>query len=190
MRKLSNWIGSLPKRSFLGLPASLLYSKSTTKRCDMRTGYVYFIAYNDEELRKYHPVIKIGMTYDIDRRLKNLSTASAIPLILAGFIPSAHPKLIEDRLHIQFSKRRLNGEWFQVDKSMLEELHQLEILSSKIDQLFELDDNLEEIELMRIKIKRMEKAIKRRDEKIKELCACIKRLDPISYSVIANRLSV
>jgi hypothetical protein len=154
----------------------------------MKTGYVYFVAYGNEELRKYHPVIKIGMTYNIEKRLANLSTASAIPLILAGFIPSDHPDFLENHLHCRFGKRRLNGEWFKVDAEMLRDLTLMNITNSRIEELFVLDDNITEIEILRAEVKHLERAWNRANKNIDELCISFKKADPQSYEMAITRI--
>jgi hypothetical protein len=59
--------------------------------------------------------IKIGISEDVHRRLKELRTMIPFDVDVLGFIPCAaysEAKIVESALHIEFAKLRHRGEWF------------------------------------------------------------------------------
>jgi hypothetical protein len=62
--------------------------------------------------------VKIGRAHDVTRRLQTLQTASAVRLILLGSIPGG--ARVESRLHQEWRRLRLQGEWFRPDAALLE----------------------------------------------------------------------
>ncbi len=55
-------------------------------------------------------LVKIGYSADPKRRMSNLGTASPYPLHLLGIMEG--DKDLEMRLHMAFSRYRVNREWF------------------------------------------------------------------------------
>lgn len=74
---------------------------------------VYFIAANSHQLTP----VKIGVSKNIPRRLRQLQTASPSPLVLMGWLQSSKPFDLEKELHHLFQGQRLEyGEWFDLDR--------------------------------------------------------------------------
>lgn len=75
-----------------------------------RPSNVYFIS--DGEF------CKIGKADNVDVRLKQLQTSNAKPLFVIGYIPcknSTSALRKENMLHSDFSKRKMNGEWYKIE---------------------------------------------------------------------------
>ena len=108
---------------------------------------VYFVTYDDAKWRVARPVIKIGYTCDLVSRLQMLSTSSPINLIAAGTIWSKQARSLESRLHQQFRKNRLNGEWFSLNANIINELRKYNIVDDRFDELFNFSSTAEEIEI-------------------------------------------
>lgn len=68
------------------------------------TKHIYFIEAGDGG------PIKIGVTKDIDKRIKQLQPGTTAPLRLLASIPGSHAD--ERTLHRYFAVERRNGEWF------------------------------------------------------------------------------
>lgn len=66
--------------------------------------------------------IKIGLTTDVNRRLKELQMCCPIPLQIIHVIPGGDQKL-EKQLHKSFSLHRLHGEWFDATGDLLKFIH-------------------------------------------------------------------
>ena len=78
--------------------------------------YVYFIEADD----KY---IKIGISYDVDKRMKDLDIANPTTLVLVSKlqIPNRLTALrLEERLHKKFEKFHIKGEWFEKSTVIIE----------------------------------------------------------------------
>jgi hypothetical protein len=61
--------------------------------------------------------VKIGVsTNSIRRRVNSLKTAHPWPVKLVGWIPG--DKDVERKLHSQFGKNRLHGEWFELTEEL------------------------------------------------------------------------
>ena len=74
------------------------------------TSSVYFIGQiADDECK-----IKIGVSNDRTRRLRNLQTGNPDPLKLMGWIVSDDAYALEKELHKVFFSRKVNGEWFGI----------------------------------------------------------------------------
>lgn len=71
----------------------------------LRPRSVYFVH------AKTARTVKIGITYDVAGRLKNLQSSCPIPLELARVIENASLET-EKELHERFAAHRLHGEWF------------------------------------------------------------------------------
>lgn len=80
----------------------------------MDSGYVYFL--NAEGTNRY----KIGLTADIDRRIKQLNAKqSAFPVVLLWQIEVDNMRAAEKYLHDLFSDYRVHGEWFEFSEQDL-----------------------------------------------------------------------
>jgi hypothetical protein len=71
--------------------------------------FVYFIGHSS--------AVKIGVTIDVERRLRMLQIGSAEPLRLLATMAGVHRD--ERRLHRRFAHLRLTGEWFRADPELL-----------------------------------------------------------------------
>lgn len=58
-------------------------------------------------------MLKIGVTNDIDKRIKNLQTGNAEPIELLYLEERKNPTKAEKFLHNYFQKNRKKGEWFE-----------------------------------------------------------------------------
>lgn len=56
---------------------------------------------------------KIGVTSDIDQRIKSLQTGNPEPIVLEYIEERLNPTKAERYLHRCFAKKRLVGEWFE-----------------------------------------------------------------------------
>jgi hypothetical protein len=69
-----------------------------------KAGYVYVL--------KAGPYYKIGVSTNIDRRIKQLSTLPPFDLELIFTIQTSDMYGLESKLHERFDHQRQNGEWF------------------------------------------------------------------------------
>jgi hypothetical protein len=70
---------------------------------------------------------KIGVTTDINQRLRGLSTASPIKIeLITLWFYEGHRKL-EKYLHTQFHANHLNGEWFQLSEEDISRCNKLAV---------------------------------------------------------------
>ncbi len=85
---------------------------------------VYFIAENESD--NYDNLrIKIGISEEVNRRLKQLQTGSPYELKLMGWIEPENDRALEKELHTKYSKERTHGEWFDLGVcEVLEELRE------------------------------------------------------------------
>jgi hypothetical protein len=77
-----------------------------------------WVVYIIQQGKKPGSPIKIGVTCNIQRRVKHLQTANPYPLVLQGAIPcysriDAHN--LEAYFHRCMHKKRMQGEWFRGD---------------------------------------------------------------------------
>src|SRR5690606_33492419 len=81
-------------------------------------GYVYFLKHNKL------PPVKIGMTSndDINKRICHYNTSSPYGVELLGFIETKDFKKIESKIHSLLKDKRLNGEWFDIDRIQVKEI--------------------------------------------------------------------
>jgi predicted GIY-YIG superfamily endonuclease len=77
--------------------------------------YIYII----ECTRKNEILHKIGVTGDLEKRLKNIKTGNPDPVFYAYTEERDDAYNLEKWLHSQFSNKRLEGEWFK-DLSTIE----------------------------------------------------------------------
>lgn len=98
-------------------------------------GWIYLI-YDCE-----NGVYKIGVTRNIsgNKRLKTLQTGNAAELRLVHSIHYQYPFRLEKLLHQHFQDKRVNGEWFRLDKEDEEAFN--EICQSKMEFIRALSGN-------------------------------------------------
>ena len=83
----------------------------------MKTGYIYFV--HADGTNRY----KIGLTVDLDRRMKQLNGKQApFENKLLWSIKVSDMRSAEKDLHDTFSSRRVNGEWFTFNANELDEV--------------------------------------------------------------------
>lgn len=75
---------------------------------------------------------KIGITDNIKRRFKDLSSASPLPLTIIKYAQCDHPHLLENKLHEMFAHKLVKNEWFQLHENDLFECFRF------IDQYYNL----------------------------------------------------
>jgi len=103
---------------------------------------LYLISHGNEFL-------KIGVTSDIKRRLKEIRFANPNHINVLFFIENVY--LLEKILHLRFDNYRINNEWFHYNESILEifktikqnkdvflKIECKDILKDKLDKLVEL----------------------------------------------------
>ena len=91
--------------------------------------YVYFIA----DLEK--DVVKIGTSKSPKSRLKQLQTSNSNRLALLGYIEG---NVSEERyLHKYFSKYRLSGKWFSLDKDncIIDYINSVNLMDCFVDRI-------------------------------------------------------
>ena len=124
------------------------------------TGDIYFIQFGDGG------PIKIGITNSVERRLKNLQSASPIKLNLLGTIKNGGTQL-EEKLHIRFNRSRINGEWFNPSKSLIKFIKEtkkpnyLNQIKIRQDTIIEIQDELRIDTLANKAIETYERTIKK-----------------------------
>ena len=83
----------------------------------MESGYIYFV--HADGTNRY----KIGLTVDLDRRMRELNGKQApFENKLLWSIEVSDMRSAEKDLHDMFSTRRVNGEWFVFNESELDEV--------------------------------------------------------------------
>jgi hypothetical protein len=63
---------------------------------------------------EFNGIYKIGITNDIDFRLKSMQTGCPFKLIVFRAYTVENPPALEQALHLFFTKKRLRGEWFRL----------------------------------------------------------------------------
>lgn len=71
----------------------------------MKSTHLYVIRCGD--------YVKIGVTNDVDKRLKQLQTGNPSQLVLEYVEARYKPEKAEKWLHQVFQHKRINGEWFK-----------------------------------------------------------------------------
>jgi hypothetical protein len=74
--------------------------------------YLYLVRCND--------LVKIGITNDVEYRLRTMQTGNPYPLELILQFEYKSAMLVERVLHSKFSKFRVRGEWFRFTDDELE----------------------------------------------------------------------
>lgn len=82
-------------------------------------GYVYLL--------QAGPYYKIGLTRNLDQRVKTLSTLPPFDLELVCAIRTGDMYTLERELHQRFKGKRKNGEWFELDPNDVEYIRELAI---------------------------------------------------------------
>jgi len=123
----------------------------------MPKGYVYLISFEDPVLRKLNPYVKIGISYDKDKRLSQIQTGSPLQLKFFGLIISNEPRTIEKYLHKLLAKDRVVGEWFCISKGLIDAIRtRYEVQSDISDELISSIEETPET----IKIRELENTVK------------------------------
>ena len=92
---------------------ALSISPEWVRAVSKKSNYVYLI-------RAGNGLTKIGISYDIQKRLNMLNTASPVELSLLFFFEPSNAVKTEKYLHIKFDKKRVKGEWFNLSDSEIE----------------------------------------------------------------------
>lgn len=77
-------------------------------------GYVYLI--EDLDNNRY----KIGVTKDLEKRLRNLQTGNSNRIIIKESYKTEYPFKLESMLHNKFKQFRYNNEWYELESSDVE----------------------------------------------------------------------
>lgn len=80
-------------------------------------GYVYLI--EDTDNNRY----KIGVTKDLDKRLRNLQTGNSNQLKFLCAYKTNYPYRLESMLHRKFEQYREINEWFNLPKDIVFDFH-------------------------------------------------------------------
>ena len=113
---LAGWlfaqVFTIQPKNFQGIKLTQTY-----KGNQMKTGYIYFV--HADGTNRY----KIGLTVDLDRRMRELNGKQApFENKLLWSIEVSDMRSAEKDLHDMFSNRRVNGEWFVFNESELDEV--------------------------------------------------------------------
>ena len=73
-------------------------------------GFVYFVK-NGKDSKD----VKIGMTTDMDSRMKAFKTVFCKGVFLIGFIKTTNPFTLEKEFHNDYDDKRKRGEWFHIN---------------------------------------------------------------------------
>jgi hypothetical protein len=71
---------------------------------------VYFVRAGD--------FVKIGWARDVEKRVRALQVASALPLELLGVVPGCDD--VERIIHAQFNALHVRGEWYRAEPALLD----------------------------------------------------------------------
>jgi hypothetical protein len=91
---------------------NLLANEFERRSNQARPGFIYVI--------RCGPYYKIGLSKQLDRRIKTLSIQLPHPVEVVMTAPVGNMYRHEQELHSVFSDRRMNGEWFQLSEQDLE----------------------------------------------------------------------
>jgi hypothetical protein len=140
------------------------------------TGWVYLI--HAVGTNRY----KIGKTFDIERRLTELSYQSPYPLERVLEFETLYPSTDEKILHKKFASNRVCGEWFEFEQVNLEHFFPLatyrRLAMDYLRRLFLCtdSDDLQARKTMVLCIVRCDKALKAKNEDNSELFKTIYKL--------------
>lgn len=91
----------------------------------MGNRFIYIIKCYDDEL--YY---KIGITNDIDKRLKTLKTGNNNELEVIFLFQSEYASKVESKIHFLYKNKRVKGEWFLFNDEEIEEV-KMKIIESE-----------------------------------------------------------
>lgn len=74
--------------------------------------YVYILKTSDN-------IYKIGVTKDVDKRIKQLQTGSTEKITLVDKFLSEYPFKLESYFHYKYKDNKVNGEWFYLSEENL-----------------------------------------------------------------------
>ncbi len=66
-------------------------------------------------------IVKIGVTTNVDQRLRSIQAHSPLPLRVEMWRPGA-TRQMEQQLHREFAASRSHGEWFHLDAQAMDDL--------------------------------------------------------------------
>ena len=90
--------------------------------------YIYLLeSHNNEH--------KIGVTNNIDKRIKSLNTGTANNLILLKSFNSEYPFKVEKMIHKTFNKKKINREWFKLS---IDDINKFEPLCFEFENRFKI----------------------------------------------------
>lgn len=64
---------------------------------------------------KSGPLYKIGVSKDVNKRLKQLQTGNPFVITLVERFPTKYAFKIEAALHVSYKINNVEGEWFDID---------------------------------------------------------------------------
>ena len=103
----------------------------------MTNGFIYLF----ETVSEYETKYKIGYTRNkatLKKRVKALQTGNPEKIHIVEHFPTKHGRKVEITLHSIYSQKRLEGEWFDLERYDVEEFHEsCEKLESNFDILVE-----------------------------------------------------
>ena len=99
----------------------------------MRMGYVYLIQ------DVYNNTYKIGVTKDLNKRIKSLQTGNACELRLVESFETEYPYRLETMLHRSLEQYRELNEWFNLPVDIVYDFYSRCIQFNKI--ILSLKDN-------------------------------------------------
>jgi len=109
-----------PSDSALGLNA-----KCTKISTSIKFGEIYVIWAIGTTL------YKIGVSKNFNRRYRDLTAASPLPLRVMHYARCDHPHLLEDHFHTKFAHRLFKNEWYSLDAD------DVEFMARVFDRYFE-----------------------------------------------------
>lgn len=83
----------------------------TWTRWDLRIGYVYLMYFSLGD------IYKIGVSQNVERRLNDIRSYIPISLTIEHIIKTDDTAIVESSFHEYFHDKRIQGEWFDLDKS-------------------------------------------------------------------------
>jgi len=82
----------------------------------LESGFLYLINARGTDL------YKIGVSGDFNRRFKDISAASPLPLLVCCSILIRDPQTREDFLHKYYESKYFKNDWFSLDQYQFEEI--------------------------------------------------------------------
>ena len=126
--ELENDIEELESNGLISYTSDLLpLRKIIEKEVHNNNSGVYLIK---SELGYY----KIGYSSDIDRRFKNLNSLTPAKLEIIHKINVVDYRTLESRLHMMYDKKRLSGEWFDLNNDDVKFIMSLD--EEKVEKLW------------------------------------------------------